>query len=83
MPYYETMAGFDAVIAEALSRAEASAEVGPADERVKPRSAVADNGRAISLTAAAGAGLAVVGVALGGGAGALYARRRWRGARDS
>ena len=82
MPYYETTAGFDAVIAEALSRTEASAGMGPVNEQVKPRSAVADNGRAISMTTAAGAGLAVAGVALGGGAGALYARRR-RGARDS
>ena len=83
MPYYETTAGFDAVIAEALSRTEASAEMGPGDVQVMPRLAVADDGRAISLTRAAAAGLAVVGVALGGGAGALYARRWWRGARDS
>ena len=81
-PYYETTAGFDAVIAEALSRTGVSAQMGPAAEPVKPRSASADNGWAISMTTAAGAGLAVVGVALGGGAGALYARRR-RGARDS
>lgn len=77
MPYYETTAGFDAVIAEALSRSEASAQIRPADERVEPRSTVADNGRPISTTTAVvGAGLAVAGVALGGGAGVLYARRR-------
>jgi len=79
MPYYETTAGFDAVIAEALSRTEGSAEIAPADEQVKPSAAVADNSRAISVTAAFGVGLAVVGVAFGGGLGALYARRRRRG----
>ena len=79
MPYYETTAGFDAVIADALSRPEASAEIAPPDEPVKPSAAVADNGRAISVTAVFGVGLAVVGVAFGGGLGALYARRRRRG----
>ena len=81
-PYYETTPGFDALVAEKIAPSIPEPDALASGVQADSASSGRDDGQPIALTRAVGAGLAVVGVALGGGAGVLYARRR-RGARES